>query len=66
MAATLGLFISQILIANYWQDAKFGTIANAVILLAAIVGYGKWTFSKKYENDVNAALMTMFGKWAST
>jgi hypothetical protein len=48
--------ISQALIVTSWQDAKFGTIANVIILIAAIIGYGTWSFSKKYKNDVKIGL----------
>jgi len=48
--------LSQILIIYVWQDAKFGTLANVVILLAAVIGYGNWSYYKKYATDVANAL----------
>jgi len=54
--AAAAIVLSQYLIFNSWQDAKFGTIANVFILLAAIVGYGTWHFSGQYEKDVRAGI----------
>jgi hypothetical protein len=52
MLSLLAVVISQILIFVSWQDAKFGTIANVIILVAAIIGYGTWSFNNKYRNEV--------------
>ena len=54
--AILAVVISTILIISVWSDAKFGTIANLIILLVAIVGYGTSTFRSKYENDVKTRI----------
>lgn len=32
------VIISQILIIIYWKDAKFGTLANIIILIPTIIG----------------------------
>jgi hypothetical protein len=37
---------SQILIILYWQEAKFGTIANIIILAGAVLGYAAWNFNQ--------------------
>jgi hypothetical protein len=50
------LAISQILIIFFWQDAKFGTIANGIILIGAIIGYGTSSFQNKYQNEVKTGL----------
>jgi hypothetical protein len=47
------VIISQILIFTVWQDAKFGTIANIIILAAIILNYGSYRFEKGYQTDVN-------------
>lgn len=39
-----------------WQDAKYGTIANVIILIASIVGYASWSYYNKYKNDVKTSL----------
>lgn len=56
MPAFLAVVLSQYLIFSSWQDAKFGTIANAIILLTSVVGYGAWHFSGRYEKDTRAAI----------
>lgn len=56
LPAALAVLLSQYLIFSSWHDAKFGTIANVLILLAAIAGYGNRHFSSQYKNEVNAGL----------
>lgn len=48
-----GLLLSQILIFVYWQDAKFGTIPNVLILVAVVIGYGTAHFSNQYRQEVS-------------
>ncbi len=50
------VIISQILIFTVWKDAKFGTIANAIILVAAVLSYGSYRFEKGYQKDVKENL----------
>ena len=50
--AMIAVTLSTVLILYTWKDAKFGTIANIIILVAAIIGYGTATFFAKYEKDV--------------
>ena len=52
----IAVFISQILIILFWQDAKFGTIANVIILLASIAGFGNWQFENTFRKDVGLGL----------
>ena len=50
----LGAVISQILIAHAWRDAKFGTIANALLaspLLLAIVDARPSSFRSRFDRD---------------
>ena len=42
--AVIATVISQILIITVWKDAKFGTIANVIILLVAIAAWGNLHF----------------------
>jgi hypothetical protein len=51
----LAVIVSQILILIYWEEAKFGTIVNVIILSAAIAGFGNWIFYHKYDKDVKTA-----------
>jgi hypothetical protein len=53
IAAVLG---SQYLIITSWQDAKFGTIANVLIVLAIAIGYSAWHFKDQYVQLATANL----------
>ncbi|TDH29247.1 hypothetical protein EXU57_04050 [Segetibacter sp. 3557_3] len=44
--------ISQLLIIGVWSDAKFGTIANVIIAVAAVLTIGTWIFERTYKRDV--------------
>jgi hypothetical protein len=48
--------ISQFLILLSWQDAKWGTIANLIILLAAIVAFSGHRFEQSFLQDVRGQL----------
>ena len=50
------VMISQILIFTVWKDAKFGTIANVIILVAVVFNWGTYHFEKGYQNDVKENL----------
>ena len=57
LLAIVAVLFSQILIVSFWQDAKFGTIANVIILLVAIVGFGTWRFENTFQKDVKNGLL---------
>jgi hypothetical protein len=52
ITALAAVILSQVLIILFWQDGKFGTIANIIILLSVIAGYGFWSFENIFNNDV--------------
>ena len=52
----IAVVISQVLILFFWHDAKFGTIANVIILIAVIIGYGASSYYQKYQKDVKTGL----------
>lgn len=52
--AIVAIVISQSLIALYWQDAKFGSIANAIVLLVVIVNVARVSFNKNVEGELSA------------
>lgn len=54
--AIAGGVLSQLLIIVYWKDAKAGTIANIIILLVAIAGYGKYRFDKMAQGEIKVLL----------
>ncbi len=50
------VIISQILILMNWQDAKFGTIPNIMILIVAVVGIFEVNFRNSYRKEVSQGL----------
>jgi hypothetical protein len=50
------ILLSQILIIRYWQDAKFGTLANLIILLVTTVGFGSWNFNTMVKHELKSFL----------
>ena len=47
----LTVILSQILIFFFWKDAKFGTIANIIILIAGLIGYGEFQFNRMVRSE---------------
>jgi hypothetical protein len=47
---------SQILIFSVWQDAKFGTIPNLIILATTILSLGMTNFENTFDRDVRENL----------
>jgi hypothetical protein len=56
MAAIPALVLSQLAIMQSWQDAKFGTIANIIILVATIASWGNGRFETSFRRDVRKNL----------
>jgi hypothetical protein len=56
MIAAAAIVLSQLLIVLYWQDAKYGTIANIIILIACILSYGTWSFNTMVKNELHTFL----------
>lgn len=56
MVALPALILSQWLILTSWQDAKYGTIANVLVLLAGIVAYGQWNYNRLVSNEIKTFL----------
>lgn len=52
--------ISQILILTVWHNAKFGTIANVIIILAAVATLGNHQFETRFTYDVKFHLLKNF------
>lgn len=52
MIAVIAAVLSQIVIVMSWQDAKFGTIANIIILIAAALSWGSISFENSFKKDV--------------
>ncbi len=56
MIALPALILSQLLIILYWQDAKFGTSANLIILIFTILAFGSWNFNGLVKNEVKSLM----------
>lgn len=54
--AIVAIIVSQVLIIIFWKDAKFGTIANIIILMASIIGFATIQFGNSYKKDVSSAM----------
>lgn len=54
--AIVAAILSQLLIITVWKDARFGTIANVIILLAAIASWGMINFESGFRRDVKSNL----------
>lgn len=54
--AIAAVILSQTLIVLYWQDAKFGTILNIVILLVSIPALGKFQFDNMVQKEAKELL----------
>ncbi len=52
----LAIIISQILIFTVWKDAKFGSIANFIVLVTVVLSWGGYHFEKSYQRDVKENL----------
>ena len=60
--ALLALVLSQVAIFSAWSDARFGTVANGIVLLVAVwaaAAHGPWGFRAQYRHDVSAELARM-------
>ena len=49
--AFIAIVSSQVLIIYVWQDAKFGTVLNVIILLVAIASWSTYFFEWKFKAD---------------
>ncbi len=47
----VAIIVSQSLIFLFWQDAKFGSLPNIIILLVCIVGWSYFSFTQKIKEE---------------
>jgi hypothetical protein len=52
ITAIIAVVISQILIITVWKDAKFGSIANVIILFVAISAWASHLFEMRFVADI--------------
>jgi len=55
----MAVLLSQVLIIVFWKDAKFGTIANIIILLASLSGYGELQFNRMVCKETQEILKNL-------
>jgi hypothetical protein len=56
MIGLVAIVLSQLLIIIDWHDAKFGTVANVIILLVCVVAYGDWSFDAMAKQELSLLL----------
>lgn len=64
IVAILACVVSQIVIMPSWIDAKFGTLANVLLLVAGVLGFasqGPLSFRHEYSSEVQKRLSTAQG-----
>ncbi|MDP2688094.1 MAG: hypothetical protein Q8O62_12785 [Aequorivita sp.] len=57
--AIAAVLFSQVLIVMNWQDAKFGTITNLIVLGIAIIAIASWNFERQYKQDVSQSFQNV-------
>lgn len=56
MLAVPALLLSQVLIFLYWKDARFGSIANIILLAGILPAYGNWRFNRMISRELQTFL----------
>ena len=54
MIGAPAILLSQVLIIICWQDAKYGTIVNIIILIVLVVCFGYWQFHTTVEREIKS------------
>ncbi|PQV50462.1 hypothetical protein CLV33_102324 [Jejuia pallidilutea] len=57
--AFIAAFVSQILIVLAWKDAKFGTIANIIIIVASYYAYSNYKFNTMVKTETAQILQNL-------
>lgn len=57
MFGIIAVVLSQIVIFMFWHDAKYGTIANVIILIAVIIAFSTLRFENKFISDVRSGMV---------
>jgi hypothetical protein len=52
--ALIGVLISQMWIFSAWEDTKFGSLANLLVLFGTLIGFAKWEFEARFRQDARA------------
>jgi hypothetical protein len=56
LLAGLAVLLSQMVMLTAWQDAKYGTIINVLLLLLAFFSFQAWQMQRSYQQDVAAGI----------
>jgi hypothetical protein len=56
LVSFIAVLLSTFLIISVWNDAKFGTMANIIILAGTVFGYGTSSYHNVYQREVNLNL----------
>lgn len=56
ITAIIAVLLSQLLIFSVWKEAKFGTMGNVIILIAALLSMGSQLFENGFKRDVQETL----------
>lgn len=59
--AIIAVAASQVLIILSWQDAKFGTIPNLIIMIFAIFIFSAWNFNTQIDKELDSILLQAKG-----
>ena len=62
ITALAAVILSQVLIILFWQDAKFGTIPNIIILFVAIIAFADWSFNRSVDLEISEMLSAAVDK----
>ena len=54
--AVPAVLLSQVLVSSQWQDARWGTVANVLILVAVVAGAAVWDFRRDHRAAIDEAL----------
>lgn len=55
--AAIAMVLSQVLIIAFWTDAKFGTIANILVLVIALPSFGDFLFQREIKMEQRQLLL---------
>jgi hypothetical protein len=59
MLGLTGALLCQILIITVWQDARWGTVPNVIVLVAALVAGGTWMFQRQVAGHRTVLINSM-------
>ena len=51
-----GAVLSQFLVIVFWQDAKYATIVNLIVFVAAFIAFATLNYQQRYQRDVKKGL----------